>query len=318
VCTILAIGLAAPCLRAAEDSTAADEQPGEGPRIAHTPVFQVLRGQPVTIATEINTNKAAVKDATLYVKLTEIQKPIEYPMQNAGSNLWQATIPAPALLPVDRFWYYIKATDVLDLFSDTAWQPVSIVSRLAKGTVAASVAGQSGGGGAPGGSAPWLIGGALFLGGGAAIIAGNSDDDDNDDDPPGNPAPAVSPTSSNDKNDDSGGGSDDSDSEPPCELTGNEQVLYNHLSPFGKDGGLPIEIVVCDACPDARIVVIGSWGSSDIQDAYNNPSCSTTDPGVILELPKPEGFDGCESESIVVLSNGRVIDTIPWPDCDDF
>lgn len=290
-----------------------DDLAGQGPGISHVPVFTVARGQPVVIGATVTEKKAPVAKAVLYVKLFEVQKPIEYPMQAGESNLWQATIPGQVLLPVDHFWYHIEATDTLGAFTDTAWQPVNIVDALAKAGAAAAAA-KGGSGGGIGGAAPWIIGGALVLGGGYAIYENNNDDGSGSKSP--EPGPASPPTKK--KSTSSNGGGDDTSPPPPppCILTGGEQAFYDNLNPFEKFS-TPIEIVVCGTCTNATVTAVGSWGEVDQITGYTNPRCVMGNPSLTLFLNKPESPpDVPESETISVFSNGQLIDSIPWPSSD--
>lgn len=304
--TLAAVCLALPGFVLAAETTGTTGTEN-APVIVHAPVTTVVRDQPAHIIAEITPRDGLITSVTTRVKLALAGKPIEFIMKLGKDNKYEVELPVSLIKSINRFWYFIHVLDSKGHISDTIWFEVRIIDGADVG----------GGGPAPSHSA--LIFSGLILGGGAlaAVIVNNNDDDggsDDSDDPPSGPPTVVSNRSDSDDDD-----SDDDDSEEPeCVLTGSEQVFYNNLDPFGKDGGFPIEVVICGACPNASVDATASWGASDSRDPYNNPSCSQSDITAILFLTKPKGFEGCESETITVRSNGQVIDTILWPDCSNF
>jgi hypothetical protein len=278
-------------LLAGEGGSGQKEVTGGGPTIGHIPLVSVLRGAPVIIAAELIPGQSPVDSATLYVKFREVQKPVTYPLKNEGERNWQTAIPPELLIPVDHFWYYIEARDAHGV-TDTHWQPVRILEPSAadhQASFARRVV-------------PWLAGLAALLGG-AAIVANNSDSG-------GNPAPAAAGPPSGGGAPSGGGGDQNND----CEKTGKETVNYRNLSPTGDFGSDPIEIMVCGACPDAKIAADTTWGVSARIKHYSNPDCVIGDDHLTLFLEKPERTPPVpNSETIEVYENDHRIDMKLWP-----
>ncbi|MFH0952934.1 MAG: hypothetical protein V1873_01250 [Verrucomicrobiota bacterium] len=249
-----------------------------------------MRGTPVVIAAELIPGKSPVDSAALHVKLTEIQKPVTYPMKDEGERNWQTTLPAELLMPVDHFWYYIEAKDAHGV-TDTPWQPVRILESSA-GEHQASFSHRAG---------RWAAGVALLLGA-WAIIDHNSGSSD------GSAPDLGAPTGGGPS------GSGEDEDEDDCEETGRETVDYSKLSPTGDFGSDPIEVVVCGACPDATISARTTWGADAEIRRYNNPGCVIGDDSLTLFIEKPEKTpDVPNSETISIYENGHRIDTRPWP-----
>ena len=276
--------------------------------IVHAPITTVLRGQPAHVAANIKADAGTtVTSVFTFVRITDVGKPMPYRMSaGSGDGGYATDIPVSLIRGVNRFWYHVHAADAAGGIADTPWYPVNIIDG-------ADLGGESGAGAWTTRKTALVAGGLLLLGGGgAAILAAN--DDDNED-----PADAGAGTAPPPKKDDPKQDSSDHNSNPPpvtpCVVTGAEQahLLSGTDNPF--DAGTPLQFYVCDACTNASIRVVGSWGSENTVGPYNNASC---DPGTTIPLGKPRAAPPANSQTIEIYSNGTLIFSMTWPSSDWF
>lgn len=282
------------------------------PIIAHVPVTTVLRGQPADITATITPQSGSITSAVTQIKLTLVGKPISFPMNPGTGDVFKVLIPVSAIEGISEFWYFIHSYDSNGHMADTIWHRVRIIEAGAdSGAVGAGFLNTK----------TAVIGGGLLLAGGitAAVIAHNDDNGGGSDSGSGGsttPPPTqkkMSPGRSSGNNNDHDSPSPPATNEPPCILTGNERVRYENLDPYFSSS--PIGVVICGTCPDATISASATWGASDSQSNFNNPTCNLDNSSLKLFLSKPDGTPPCESQTISVYSNGQLIDTITWPSC---
>ena len=148
--------------------------PIEPPHIMHDPVGVALRGQPITILTQISA-AAPIKAVTLHYTLSKDASPFKLAMQATGPATFLGTIPAGLLGNAGKVSYYIEATDDRDASAETPWYMVAIKDSsalLRSSSGAADIP--------PTASAPAsadndkdktsLVGAGLVAGGAAAVI----------------------------------------------------------------------------------------------------------------------------------------------------
>jgi hypothetical protein len=147
--------------------------PSEPPHIVHDPVGVALRGQPITILTQISAT-APIKAVTLHYTLSKDASPFKLVMQATGPATFLGTIPAGLLGNADKVSYYIEATDDRDAAAETPWYMVAIkdsatlLKTPASAVVAAPVAPTAAA--ATDTDKTSLVGAGLVAGGAAAVI----------------------------------------------------------------------------------------------------------------------------------------------------
>lgn len=290
----------------------------DAPLIKHVPVTTVLRGQPAHIVASASGQAGAVVTSmTTHVRITDVGKPIVYPMSVGGDGQQSANVPVSLIRGVHRFWYFVEARDSAGRFANTPWYPVRVIDGGEGG------GGAGGGGGSGLSTAGFLAGAGALIGGGLAIIAANDDGGGGGGGgatvlPPAPPAPDPVPPKSGggdqspeDEDDDE----EEHDAPPACVTTGSENVVLDSgsLDPFSP--GTPISLYVCGACSNATIRVAGSWGEETTVGPYNNPTCS---PDEVITLEKPGTPPYIGTETIEVFSNGVLIFSTTWPSSDFF
>lgn len=290
------------------------------PSVTHVPMGTVMRGTPAEVAATITCEAGSVGPVRLFVRLSDVNKPVSTEMAGQGDGVYSATIPVSMFAGITRFWYYVDARGKADPSQSdesvvqTRWYPVTILDaqEAEKGTGKEEDSFKRR-------AVFWVLGGAAAIAGGAAIYDhnhGHSTGGGTTEQPP-TPPPAPAPADDSDEDDEEEEESDDDSSpEPPaCVTSGTETVELANTLPCVSSQD--IEIRVCNACPNAILTAAGSWGATDQFIGYNEEGCGTATPAMTLAKPTttvnyPVGYF-----TITVSANGQLIATIPWPSTDD-
>lgn len=246
---------------------------------------------------------------TIYVRLTDAGKPTPITMTGKGGGVYQALIPVSMIEGVTRFWYYIDAQGQAMPDQDragvaqTRWHVVTIIehAEMEEGGAGSSRA------------LYWTVGGLGAAAGAYFIVDHNRGDGDGE--AAANSSPSQSPTSSSHKptKKTRAGKEEPGTNAPSCILTGSETVT---VAPSSGCDSTPVEIRICNTCPDAAISATASWGAINFNDHYAGAGCAPTAPPALM-LPRPSddplGINPGDY-SIKVWVNDQLIATVPWPD----
>jgi hypothetical protein len=149
------------------------------PLIKHQTVTVAVQGQSLAMRATV-TSDSPIKSVTLYYSTSKDVAPFKVQMQSAGAGLYVAAIPANLVSRSSQVTYYMEATDVGGLSSETPWYVVKIQTPQAGSAPAARTGSTVTEEEESFWQKPYVIGGGVLLVGGglAAVLAGSGHSSD--------------------------------------------------------------------------------------------------------------------------------------------
>lgn len=145
-----------------------------GPRIEHTPVTVIVRGQPLVVRARVTDPSRPVRSVTLYYSTARDAAPFEVSMNPTAPGSYIGTVPENVLSGLTQIAYYLAAENNIGAMSETPWHTVAIRTPQPgeappPGTGEGAVGQER-----PKWVVPALIAGGVALAAGGALIAANS------------------------------------------------------------------------------------------------------------------------------------------------
>jgi len=116
------------------------EGTGTGPVIVHDPVRVAVKGEPLSLLTEVKPSSGSIKSVTLHYTLSRHGAPVDIEMKSTGMNLYSATIPGDFIQRTTHLYYYIEAVGEGDQWTESTWYAVEVKDPNAPGAPAKKIA----------------------------------------------------------------------------------------------------------------------------------------------------------------------------------